>query len=154
MIEIQALRDFVSAQLEETPCFPVEVSISSANFINIEIDSFEPIDVDFCASLSRSIAAEFGDALDEYDMEVGSAGLTSPFKVKAQYEKNLGNPVEVLTKDGKKLKGDLIAIDDDTFTIESEEKVKKEGAKKPVVEMVPHIINFDNVKYTKYLLQF
>jgi ribosome maturation factor RimP len=154
MIEIQHLKEFVSRKLEETPYFVVDVAIDNRNFINVEIDSFDPVDVDFCASLSRAISDEFGDALDEYDMEVGSAGLTAPFKVRKQYEKNVGNPVEVLTTDGKKLKGNLAAVGDDSFTLEIEEKVKKEGSKKPVIETKPLEINLDNVKYTKYLLQF
>ena len=43
---------------------------------------------------------------------------------------------------------------DDTFTIISEEKVKPEGSKRPVVEKVEHVFRYDEVKHTKYLLQF
>ncbi|MDE5650503.1 MAG: ribosome assembly cofactor RimP, partial [Duncaniella sp.] len=85
---------------------------------------------------------------------VGSASLTAPFKVRGQYEKNLGNEVEVLTGDGKKLKGVLTELADDTFTIEVSRKVKEPGAKRPVMVNEPVVIPFDQAKRVNYLINF
>lgn len=154
MIDIKDLRHAVEQKLEGTRYFLVDAYSTPEGELNIEIDSREPIDVEYCAELSRNLHEEFGDTLDDYDLTVGSAGLTSPFKVKAQYEKNIGNDVEVLTLDGKKLQGELLELDDDGFTIGVEEKIKIEGQKKPVIQTTPVKIAFNNVKHTKYLLQF
>ena len=53
----------------------------------VELDSPEGIDIDTCAAITRRIEEVFDRDKEDYSLEVGSAGLTSPFKVKGQYEK-------------------------------------------------------------------
>ena len=96
----------------------------------------------------------FDREVEDYELEVGSAGLTSPFKVRGQYEKNIGNEVEVLSRDGRKLHGVLTEVGETTFTIEIEKKVKPEGAKRPVVVTEPIEFGYDAVKSVKYLINF
>ena len=105
-------------------------------------------------ALTRAVEAEFDRDVEDYELEVGSAGLTAPFKVKAQYDKNIGNPVEVLTADGRKLKGDLVAATDDDFTVAIEKMVKPEGAKRKVRVVENETLKYNEIKYTKYLIQF
>lgn len=154
MIDKAALAEFIEGRLEGTSYFPVDLKVTPSNEITVEIDSMESVDIDFCIRLTHEIEDAFPRNDEDYELEVGSAGLTSPFKVKKQYEKNLGNEVEVLAADGKKYKGTLTEAADDTFTVVSLEKVKKEGAKRPVEEEVTRIFPYNEVKYTKYLLQF
>ncbi len=154
MIDKQALTTFIESRLEGTDLYLVDLRISSDNNIVVEIDSDTRVDIDRCVELTREIEGEFNRDEEDYELEVGSCGLTSPFKVKRQYEKNIGKEVEVLAADGKKYKGLLKQVGDDFFTILSEEKVKKEGAKRPTVENVERTFPYADVKYTKYLLQF
>ncbi len=154
MIDKKALTEFIEKKLEGADLFLVDVEVSPANEIRVEIDSDTGVDIDRCVELTRDIEQEFDRDTEDYELEVGSAGLTSPFKVKRQYEKNIGREVEVLSADGKKYKGLLRQVGPDSFTIVCEEKVKPEGAKRPVIEKVEHTFGYDGVKYTKYLLQF
>lgn len=135
--------------------FLVDVAISADNHIVVEIDSYEgSVSIDNCVAITRAVEQAFDRDKDDYELEVGSAGLTSPFKVKAQYEKNIGNDVEVLTAQGAKLKGVLSEVGDDTFTIKVAKKVKPEGAKRPVIVEEDVTIKYSETKYTKYLIQF
>lgn len=154
MIDKQALTQFIEGRLEDTDLYLVDLNISSDNNIVVEIDSDSSVDIDRCVELTREIESEFNRDDEDYELEVGSCGLTSPFKVKRQYEKNRGKEVEVLAGDGKKYKGLLQSVDADSFTILCEVKVKKEGSKRPVIETVAHTFPYSDVKYTKYLLQF
>lgn len=154
MIDKAALTEFIEQQLEGTDLYLVDLKISPQNEITVEIDSDTGVDIDRCVQLTREIEGSFSRDDEDYELEVGSSGLTSPFKVRRQYVKNIGNEVEVLSKDGKKYKGLLRDAGEDTFTIISEEKVKPEGSKRPVVEKVEHVFRYDEVKHTKYLLQF
>lgn len=154
MIDKTVLTEFIEKQLEGTDLFLVDLTISGDNEIKVEIDSDTSVDIDRCVELTREIEDAFNRDDEDYELEVGSSGLTTPFKVKRQYDKNIGNDVEVLAKDGKKYKGMLRSAADDSFTIVSEEKVKPEGAKRPVVEKVERTFDYGEVKYTKYLLQF
>ena len=87
-------------------------------------------------------------------MEVGSAGIGQPFKVLQQYINHIGKEVEVLTNDGKKLKGVLKEASGDNFTITVTQKVKVEGKKRPEMRDEDLTYNYNDVKYTKYLISF
>ena len=108
-------------------------------------------------SLSKS-TMQMEDHLDrekeDFELEVGSAGLGQPFKVPQQYINFVGKEVEVLDADGQKVKGILKSVDGNDFTVSVEEKVKVEGKKRPVKQEVDHIYQMDQVKYTKYLISF
>lgn len=154
MIDKKLLIETVEKAIEGSDLFLVDVQVNAGNNLVVEVDSLNGVDIDTCASITRAVEAVFNRDVEDYELEVGSAGLTSPFKVKRQYEKNIGNDVEVLTTDGRKLKGRLAKVDDDTFTIEVAKKVKEPGAKRPVEVMEPIVIGYDNAKYVKYLIQF
>ena len=91
---------------------------------------------------------------EDFELEVGSAGLGQPFKVPQQYINFVGKEVEVLDADGKKVKGILKAVDGNDFTVGVEEKVKVEGKKRPVKQEVDYAFQMDKVKYTKYVISF
>lgn len=152
MISKEALEKFIEQRLEGTPYFPVEVKVSANNEIKVDIDSFENIDIDFCIALSREIEEAFPREPEDYELEVGSAGLTAPFRVLKQYEKNIGNEVEVLARDGKKYIGTLTAATPEAFTIQTTVKEKPEGAKRPVQREVE--LTFPYAEVNKVLYHF
>ncbi len=154
MIDKQLLIETVEQAIDGTSIFIVDVKINPGNAIVVEIDSPDNIDLDTCASITRKIEAVFDRDAEDYELEVGSAGLTSPFKVKGQYLKNIGNEVEVLTCDGRKMQGVLTEVGDDDFTIEVAKKVKEPGAKRPTIVMEPTTLKIDNTKSVKYLINF
>lgn len=154
MIDKTKLKEYVESLLADTDCFLTDLKVSSDNNIVVEIDSPGVIDIDFCSARSRRIEEEFPRDDEDYELEVGSAGLTSPFKVRGQWEKNVGNDIEVVTTDGKKLHGLLKQLLEDAFILETEQKVKREGMKRPVVERLELEIPFSDVKQAVYDLKF
>ena len=154
MIDSKEIRNFVEKELEGTDLFLVDVKVKPENLIEVEIDSDGPVSIEECEKLTRAIESEFDRDKEDYTLEVGSAGITSPFKVKRQYLKYSGREVEVVLKDGKKLTGVLKSANDEGFTVVSMEKVKKPEAKRPVMEEVERTLGYDDVKQTKYILKF
>lgn len=154
MIDNKALTDFIEKNLTDTDYFLVDVKVSKENEIKIEIDSMGSADIDFCIALSKKIEEAFPRDNEDYELEVGSAGLTSPFKVKKQYLKNIGNEVEVLPKKGKKFTGELLEATDSGFKIRTIVKVKEEGKKKATETSVDMQFSYDDVTSVKYLLKF
>ena len=154
MIAKGEITKIVEEYLVDTDYFLVDVCVSADNRIVIEIDSFEGVDVDFCANLSKKIEENFDREQEDFELEVGSAGLTSPFKVSQQYEKNLGKEVEILTKSGEKLVGILLEVSDESFTLEVEVKEKLQGSKRKT--LVKKNLDFEksDIKYIKYLIRF
>lgn len=154
MIDKASLKEFIENQLQDTDLFLVDLTIDKDNHITVEIDSDNVVDIDECVALTKEIEAAFNRDDEDYELEVGSAGITSPFKVRRQFLKNVGREVEVLTKEGKKMSGILKDAGDEAFTVIMKEKVKREGAKRPEIEEVAHTFNYGDVKQTKYLLKF
>ncbi len=156
MIDKELLEATVLEALKGTDAYLVDIQISKDNDIVVEVDSNEGVDLDLCTDLTRKIEEKFDRDKEDYSLEVGSAGITAPFKVVEQYLKNIGKEVEVLTKDGRKLHGVLTAVDVDTssFTIEVPTKVKEPGAKRPTVQQVPEHLKMDQCKHVKHEFKF
>lgn len=154
MIDKQKLTETVEEAIKDTSIYIVDITISKDNSIVVELDSDDSMDIDMCTSISRKIESVFDRDVEDYELEVGSAGLTSPFKVKRQWQKNIGNEIEVLTKDGRKLTGVLVEINEDNFVIQFPIKVKEEGKKRPVVVSHKEPITFENCKKACYLIKF
>lgn len=154
MIEKSAMKSFIDNELEGTGYYLVDLRINDNDEIKVEVDSDENVDIDFCIALTRKIEDAFSRDDEDYDLEVGSCGLTSPFKVLRQYEKHIGDEVEVVEKGGRKRKGVLRSADPDRFVIEVQEKVKPEGAKRPVMQSRDIEYGYDDVKQVTYVLDF
>lgn len=134
--------------------FLVDIEMCDDDRIVIEIDHADGVWIEDCAALSRFLQEKVGDELGDYELEVGSAGLGQPFKVEQQYVNHVGDQVEVLCADGKKLTGVLKAVEGRHFTITTQEKQIPEGKKRPVKVDVDKTFSMDEVKSTKYLLNF
>ena len=134
--------------------FLVDISFSADDRIVIEIDHADGVWIEDCAELSRFLQERLGDELGDYELEVGSAGLGQPFKVVQQYVNHIGDTIEVLELEGKKVLGVLKSVDGTNFTITVQEKQKQEGRKRPVLVEVDKTYAMDGVKYAKYLLTF
>jgi ribosome maturation factor RimP len=147
---IQCVNDYIST----SDYYLVDVRVSTDNHIIVEIDSFEGVSLDYCIQLTRHIESVFDREVEDYELEVGSAGLTEPFKVLKQYEKNIGNEVEVLTKTGKKMTGILTQADSAEFTLEIEKTEKLEGAKRKVKVAEAIAFSYEDIKHTKYIIRF
>lgn len=149
MIDRDELYVYVEKCLEGTDCFPVDVSVSHDNEIVVEIAGESGVTLDRCIELTRKIEQAYDRDKEDYELEVGSAGLTSPFKVRRQYEINRGQRVEVLTKAGEKLHGELGGCDAEGFELLLRCKVRPEGAKRPQEQIVERRFEYGDVKYTR-----
>ena len=154
MIDKNVVKKLVEEWLQDKEYFLVSVEISPDNRIVVEIDHADGVWIEDCVALSRYIVERLSRDEEDYELEVGSAGLGQPFKVPQQYINFVGKEVEVLDADGVKVKGILKAVDGNDFTVGVEEKVKVEGKKRPVKQEVDHVYQMDKVKYTKYLISF
>ena len=154
MIDKNVVKSVVEEWLKDKDYFLVDIEISPDNRIVVEIDHADGVWIEDCVELSRYIEDRLDRDEEDYELEVGSAGLGQPFKVPQQYVNFIGKNVEVLDSDGKKVKGVLKSVDGNDFTVTVAEKVKQEGKKRPVLTDVDHTYQMDKVKYTKYLISF
>ena len=154
MINKEIIQTLTEEWLQGNEYFLVDVNFAADDRIVIEIDHADGVWIEDCAELSRFLQERLGEELGEFELEVGSAGLGQPFKVAQQYINHIGDTLEVLQADGKKVQGVLKAVDAPNFTITVQEKQKQEGKKRPVLVEVDKTYQMDEVKYAKYLLAF
>lgn len=154
MIDKNVVSGIVNEWLEDKEYFLVDVAVSPDDKIVVEIDHAEGVWIDDCVELSRFIESKLDRAQEDYELEVGSAGIGQPFKVLQQYLIHIGKEVEVLTRDGQKQCGVLKEADEQGIVLTVQKKVKPEGAKRPkwVDEEVSY--KYEELKYTKYLISF
>ncbi|GAB1360629.1 ribosome assembly cofactor RimP [Porphyromonadaceae bacterium] len=153
MISKEEIAALVETLLEGSENYLVDIKVNSGNIIIVEIDNDSGVSIDDCAMLSRSMEEKMDREAEDFELEVGSAGLTSPFKVVRQYLKNIGNEVEVVTKEGKKLAGILKSANETDFSITITKKVKPEGVKRKIEVEEEIGWSYTEVKSVKYLLK-
>lgn len=154
MITKEAIKNRVEEWLKKGDYFLVDIVMDGDDRIVIEIDHADGVWIEDCAELSRYLQEQLGDELGDFELEVGSAGLGQPFKVAQQYLNHVGDQVEVVDAEGKKIVGTLKDVDGRQFTVSTQEKQVPEGKKRPVKVDVDRTFSMDDVKSTKYLLNF
>lgn len=154
MIEKSTICQVVNEWLENKEYFLVDVSVDSFNKILVEIDHADGVWIEDCVDLSRYIESKVDREIEDYELEVGSAGVGQPFKVLQQYYINVGSEVEVLLKNGQKLTGVLKNADEEGIVLTITKKVKEEGDRRPKMIEEDLQYKYDEIKYTKYLINF
>lgn len=154
MIEKAKINYYLTEILDGTDLFLVDLTVKPSNKIIIEIDSFKGVTIDECAQVSTSLESKLDRNIEDFELEVSSPGLGMPFKVIQQYQKNIGNQVSVLLKSGSKYTGKLLSADAASVKVEVQDKIKREGKKKPETITVEKEISINDIKITKAIINF
>ena len=139
---IEEIRQFFKEQ-EGQGFFLVEVKALPGDQITIFADKDKNITLDECTTIHRGLMEKIPTAGD-YEIMVSSPGMDQPFKVAEQYKKYMNRNVIVITTDGQRYTGKLLAFNNDTITVEEQ---KKSGP-------VEHNFNLNNVKSTQLSISF
>lgn len=149
--QIEAL---VNRLVEGTDLFLVEVKVSPTNEVEVVIDSDSSVTIDRCAEISRAIEAEFDRDTEDFQLSVMSAGIGQPLRLLRQYRKAVGQPVEVVMKDGMKYTGILEAADEEALVLVWEERQLLEGKKRRQLVPVRKQLLLQEMKFAKRELAF
>ena len=152
MINKETVKTLVEEWLQGNDYFLVDIMFGTDDRIVIEIDHADGVWIEDCAELSRFLQEKLGEELGDFELEVGSAGIGQPFKVEQQYVNHIGDELEVLDADGKKVQGILKAVNGREFVLTVKEKQTVEGKKRPVMVDVDKTFSMDAVKYATYVL--
>ena len=154
MIDKKKKKKVINGALEGTNMYLVTLKVSKDNVIDVALDSDEDITIDDCIAVNDAVLAAFDrDEGEDYELTVGSYGITSPLLLPRQYRKNIGYEVEVLTADGRKLKGVIADADDEGFVLTMTVKRKLEGKKRPELVEEQERFNYSDIKQTKNIIK-
>jgi len=133
----------------------VAIHIGNGNQILVELDHEQKgVSIEDCMSVSRNIEHNLDREIEDFALEVTSAGLSKPFRVLKQYIKNIGKTVKVKTNDIGKVEGVLKAANEAEIIVTSKAKVRLEGRKKKVWEETDHTIKMTDIKETNLIITF
>jgi len=144
MIDKTRIEKLVNEFIEGTGIFLVAVKVSTSNRIMVLADTMKGITIDECAELHRYVEKNLDRNIEDYELQISSPGLDSPFKVIEQYYRNEGSRIEVVSKEGQKMTGILKNVTEGGFELETERKVKGKA-----LEINDVSFNFDQVKSAK-----
>lgn len=140
MITTEHITELVTQHIGGTDIFLVEVLVKPGNSILVHVDRSEGISIDECVKISRFLNENLDREVEDFSLEVSSPGLGGAFRVKQQYEKNLGRDIEVLYTDGIKVKGKLEKVTDTGVVL----KVQGDDEE----------ISYDEIKAAKAIISF
>ncbi|MGV6860656.1 MAG: ribosome assembly cofactor RimP [Putridiphycobacter sp.] len=157
MISKQVVEKLATERIEERnlDVYIVDIKISSSNQIIVELDSMSGgVSIDDCVAVSRNIEHNLDREVQDFSLEVASAGLDKPFKVFKQYQKNVGKTIQVKTNDIGKTEGVLKSVNETELVVTTKEKKRIEGRKKKEWVEEDVTIPMNEIKETKLVITF
>ncbi|MDR2292521.1 MAG: ribosome assembly cofactor RimP [Prevotellaceae bacterium] len=155
MINIAKIKETVEHKIAGSDMFIVDIGISADNKINIVVDSDSGgVNIGDCAAISRAVEEALNRDDDDFELEVASAGLSSPLKMLRQYQKNINKDIDIVFKNGKKLTAKLICATVDNVVVEYEEKMIVENKKHKQKITKNETIMLADVKSVKAVVLF
>lgn len=97
--------------------FLVEMKFSADNNITIMLDGDNGVTLQDCLDASRSIEFNLDREQEDFGLQVMSFGLSESLRFKRQYEKNIGRELDILLKEGSKIQGELLRVEDDRIVL-------------------------------------
>lgn len=154
MISKEIVAGIIQSRIDEEGLFLVDITVTSLNQISVSVDGNNGVTIDQCIALSREIEQNLDREVEDYELEVSSAGLGQPLQVLKQYFKNIGREVDVVLKNGQKLNGKMVDATNEGISLEITKVVVVEGKKKKqlVTEIVP--FKYEEIKTTKVVVSF
>ena len=154
MITIDVIKKLADEKLAEGTNFIVDISVKPGNKIIVLLDNDKGVSIADCVAMSRHIESNLDREKDDFELNVMSPGLSEPFKILRQYQKNIDKYVDVVTKENKKLTGKLLSATEDGILLETKSKERVEG-KKGKQEIINNIqLTFNQIKETKVVILF
>lgn len=124
MIDKLQVMEVIHQALDGTDKYLVDLKITTDNRIYVFIDGDSGIIIDDCVDLSRQIEGSLDREVEDFKLNVASAGLDSPLKLTRQYKKNVGQTLSVTTMTGEKHEGELMDADDEKIVLHIRAKKK------------------------------
>lgn len=155
MVEVKDVEQAVVVFLEQHEgYFLVRAEVKANNRIEVEVDhDTDPVDIDTIVALTRHIEASLDREQEDLELEVSSAGLTTPLEGVRRYRKFVGRELEVLLKRGVKEVGLLECADEEGFVLVVTRMERPEGErrKRPIEHRLE--LKYDEIKKAVYNLK-
>lgn len=147
MNSLDNIKKLVEQWMAGNDIFLVDIKLSPGKLV-IYVDKPSGILLDECAALNRFLfenldASGFNE---QHAIEVSSPGIDYPFRVRQQYQKNIGRQVKVVTFEGEQFQGKLESINQNGIVL-----AVKKNKSSPVQQKE---LLFDTIKEARAVISF
>ncbi len=153
MISKDVISELAQSFLKDTANYLIQVNVRSGNRISVFIENDDHVSIKDCIALSRHIESNLDREKQDFELEVSSPGIDSPFKNIRQYKKYAGKDVELIFVNGEKIQGILLGADEAGFDIKPS-PLKSKKNNQQANDILPVRYSFDEVKETKLVITF
>ena len=147
--------NLLRVELDKNPSlFLIKLTVGIDNSIRVILDGDKGISLKHCINISRAIEQQLDREIEDFSLEVASAGVGSTLQNQRQYYKNIGRKLEVEMSEGTQLSGILSAVSKNGFSIEWKQREPKKIGKGKVTVEKNALIAFDSIKEAQVKITF
>lgn len=146
MIDKLKVLELAHDALEGSDKYVVNLKITADNRIFVDIDGDNGINIDDCIELSRAIESQLDRDVEDFELNVSSAGADSPLKMPRQYRRHIGRRLALKLMDGREIEATLQEAEDDHIV------VRTKGTKKAAPETLT--LAFSDIKTANVVISF
>lgn len=152
MIERNKIEQLLEEILTEKDLFLVSLKITPTNLIEVFVDSeHHQVGITECVAISRHIESNLDREVEDFELNVSSAGLDMPLSDKRQFVKNMGKMLRLQLNDGTITLFQLNEVTDlgiGGHPLKKNPNAKK-GAAKQFIELDAVQIPFESISEAK-----
>lgn len=153
MINKKKIEEIISqSEFTRQGFYLVDMKVDPQNNIRIFMDHKNGITIGNCAAISRYVESQLNKDIEDFDLQVSSPGLDIPLQSIWQYEKNTGNTIAIICKNGMKKTGKLVSAS--AGGIEIETKEPSGNPKKKAKAVKKEQVDFKDIKTAKVMVDF
>lgn len=154
-MDVKKVQDLVDEALAENESlFLIDLSISSANKIQVIVDGDNGVPLSECIRISRNVEHNLDREEEDFSLEVTSAGATSTLIHQRQYKKNVGRNLKVVTIEHEKFEGLLAKADENEIVLQWKAREPKPIGKGKVTVEKEATIAYQDIKEAKVKIKF
>ena len=149
----EKVASLLSVALENFPdIFLVDFKVSADNSIKIILDGDKDVNVKDCINISREIEGSLDREVEDFSLEVASAGVGSALKFPRQYYKNIGRKLEVVLTDGALVSGELTKVEDQQIELQWKQREPKPIGKGKITIIKKKTFRYESINRAKVII--
>ena len=153
MITKEQIISLAEEALQGSDRYVVNVTVSKSNVIELFLDADSSVTIDDCVEVSDYINQKLDRDVEDYELNVSSAGIDEPLLVARQYKKYIGKDLVITNKEGVKKMYRLLACSETELNVEEAEQ-KKYGKLTKVVYHDATVLNINELKEIRPYIKF
>ncbi len=138
---------------ENESLFLIDFSIQSGNKIVVIIDGDNGVTVNDCIAMSRAIEHNLDREIEDFSLDVLSAGVSEGIQHRRQYKKNVGRSLAVKTQEDN-IEGKLTTVDEEGILLQWKAREPKPVGKGKVTVQKEAKIAYDDIVEAKVMITF